>query len=93
MRVEPRFIALDDPGFFHHPHPPQAGRGRQADLFGQLHIGQAPVLLQGFQNAAVVGIQFVLWHEVKKVVRSLVKYANNDRSIGMNSKHMPARTS
>ncbi|MNT39087.1 hypothetical protein D3C72_1753060 [compost metagenome] len=93
MRVEPCFIALDDAGLFHHPHPPQAGRGGKADLFGQLHIGQAPVLLQGFKNAPVVGVEFVLWHGVRSGSMFLVRYANNGREVGMNSKHMPTRFS
>jgi hypothetical protein len=41
---------------FLQPHP--AGGRRQADLFGQRHLGDAAVTLDGFEDAQVDGVEF-----------------------------------
>ena len=56
--VEDRAVAFDDACAFHVLHAAQAGRGRQADAFGQFLVGDAGVALQFRQNAQVVTVEF-----------------------------------
>ncbi|MNT76475.1 hypothetical protein D3C72_2154820 [compost metagenome] len=56
VRRQPGLVAQDHAGFLQHAHAAQARRGRQADLLGKLHIGQAAVLLQCLENAPVIGV-------------------------------------
>ncbi|MCY1181670.1 hypothetical protein D9M73_221840 [compost metagenome] len=63
IRVQLRLITTDHPGFLKVAYTPQAWRGREADLVGQLHVGQPAVALQGCQYATVIGIQFYFWHK------------------------------
>src|SRR5690606_39894375 len=44
--VENGAITPDDAAFFKLAHAAKAGRGRNADAFGQLDIGDAPVVLE-----------------------------------------------
>src|SRR5262249_22785871 len=53
LLVEQRAVSLDVAGFLQRPHPPQAGRCRDADPARQLHIGDSPVLLQFAQDMAI----------------------------------------
>jgi hypothetical protein len=57
LLVEQRAIALDVAGLLQRAHPPQAGRRRNTDSPRQLHIGDAAVVLQLFENPAVDGVE------------------------------------
>jgi hypothetical protein len=57
-RVEQRHVLPYQAGRLQRAHARQAGRGRQVDAPGQLHVGQAGVGLQFAQDAQVHGIEF-----------------------------------
>jgi len=50
-------IPFDKTGFFQGAYPPQAGRGRDSNPLGQIHVGHSAVSLQISENAAVDVIQ------------------------------------
>ena len=54
--VDQRGLAPDDAGFLQPRDPAQTRAGRQADGAGEIDIGQASVILQGFENSAIYRI-------------------------------------
>ncbi len=50
-------LTVDDARRLQSFHPPQARRRRERRPLGQVHVGEAPVLLQGSKDAAVGAIQ------------------------------------
>ena len=55
--VEHGAVGLDDAGLFEGADAPQAGRRGKPDPAGQLHVGDAAVGLQLFQDGPVYGIK------------------------------------
>src|SRR3546814_9611894 len=56
-RLEQGHVAGDDAGLLQLAHAPPAGRGRDADRPGEIDVGNAGVLLQHRQDAAVDGVE------------------------------------
>src|SRR3546814_10776656 len=54
-------VARDHARVLELPHPPEAGRRREPDALGQLHVGQASVVLQRGEDLAVAGVQLQPW--------------------------------
>src|SRR5262249_28899759 len=51
--VEQRAVTLDVAGLLERPDTPQAGRRRDADPAGELHIGDSAVVLELAQDVAI----------------------------------------
>ncbi|MNT94813.1 hypothetical protein D3C72_2365730 [compost metagenome] len=56
LGIQHRAVVPDEAAFFQGAHAPQARRGRQRHLLGQVLIAQVAVFLQAAQNALVYGI-------------------------------------
>ena len=54
--VEQRDIAVDDAAVFERAHPAQAGRLGEVDQACELHVADAPVVLQHLENGLVVAV-------------------------------------
>ncbi|SCU89155.1 hypothetical protein CNECB9_4870035 [Cupriavidus necator] len=61
-RVQPRLIALDQPGLFQAAVAPQSLRRRQRDGLCQFQVGGPPLLLQHPQQAAIGTVQLDRLH-------------------------------
>ena len=57
LRIDPRGVAGDHPVPFQPLHPAQAGRGRQADPFGEVGVAQPALALEFGQQGQVGAIQ------------------------------------
>lgn len=86
---ELRMVARDYAGVLQHPHPAQAGRGREADLVGEFHIGQPGIPLQGYEDPAIDGIQFQSWHVVLIPDAKMASSANHGPYHAITRKDMP----
>ena len=57
LNVQVRVIALNEARLFQRAHTAQAGRRGNADPFGQVHIGDATILLQSGKNLEINGVE------------------------------------
>src|SRR3546814_11003249 len=65
-------VARDHARVLELPHPPEAGRRREPDALGQLHVGQASVVLQRGEDLAVDGVQLQHWQALPLDRKSVV---------------------
>ena len=62
FRLHQRDIAGDDPALFQRAHAAQARAGAEADIFAQLLVGEAAIVLEAAEDLAVYRVEIGIWH-------------------------------
>ena len=67
------------PRFLQQAHPPQAGRGGKADLFGEVDVAEAAVGLQRGQDLAVDAVELHVRHNMPRISSWRCKDTKSDK--------------